>query len=148
MTPVGRKGSPGSRLKAFAMGSLGPSRTGVFARGDRSGSRDDGHHRMADKNRAQTRCLIELGFKRKNTEHQINGLSHLRNATLVPRPNLRADVINNFQLRKFCAQRMGQTQIKTWVMDQDYCAWLHGITLRNGCVNLLAKKGVLTDYYL
>src|SRR5438552_2296873 len=102
---------------------------------------------MAYKNRAEARCLIELGFEWENTEHQINRLGHLRNATPVPRPNLRADVINNFQLWKFRAQRTGEAQIKSRVIDQHDCAWPRSINLGNGGLKLLSKKRVTPDHF-
>src|SRR5207302_3556474 len=101
----------------------------------------------ADNNRAQTGCHIELGFKWKDTEHKINGLSHLGNATLVPRPDLRANVINNFQVWEFHVQRMGKAQVKSRVIDQHDCTWPHRINLRNGCLKLLSKKRVTPDHF-
>src|SRR5438270_12480431 len=101
---------------------------------------------MADKNRAQTRCVIELGFEWKNTEHQINELDHLRNTTPVPRPNLRANVINNSQLRKLRVQRMGEAQIKSRVIDQHDCVWLYRHNLRTSSLKLLSKKSVTPDH--
>src|SRR4029077_4044389 len=71
---------------------------------------------------------------------------HLRNATPVPRPNLRADVINNCQLRKLRVQRMGVAQIKSRVIDQHDCAWLHRLNLRNSSLKLLSKKRVTPDH--
>src|SRR4051812_25895225 len=48
------------------------------------------HHRMTDKDRAQSGSIIELSFEGKDAEHQVEIPRHLRDAATVPSPDLRA----------------------------------------------------------
>src|ERR1700730_5331099 len=54
------------------------------------------HHGMTDKYRAQTGFVVELGFKRKNAEHEIEKARHFFDSAAMPGPNLWADVIDYF----------------------------------------------------
>src|SRR5437660_7819231 len=74
---------------------------------------------MTDENRAQSRLVVELGFERKDTEHQVEVARHLPDASAVPGPNLRADVINYFEIGRASPQRASEPEIETGIIDQD-----------------------------
>src|SRR5213078_5102356 len=93
-------------------------------------------HRMADENRAQARGVIELRFERKDAEHQIEVARHVGDASAVPGPHLRADVINNFRTRRSLAESTRDPQIEAGVIDEN-----DGIRLR-GC-DFLERLGEL-----
>src|SRR5438067_36661 len=85
-------------------------------------------HRMTDENRAQPRLIVELRFERKDAEHQVEITRHLPDAPAVPSPDLRADVINYFEIGRTSPQRASEPEIETWVIDQDDGS---GIQVRN-----------------
>src|SRR6266480_2360808 len=53
------------------------------------------NHWVADKNRAKTALIVEISFKRKDAEHQIEPAGHLFDPATIPGPDLRADVIDD-----------------------------------------------------
>ena len=56
-------------------------------------------HGMPDKNRAQARLVIEIGFERENAEHEIEKARHLFDSSTVPGPNLRTDEVDDLVRR-------------------------------------------------
>src|SRR4051812_11525817 len=74
---------------------------------------------VADENRAQPRGIIELSFKRKDAEHEVERLCHLRNAAAIPRPHLRADVVNDLRVRSAFSQRARDSQIEARIIYED-----------------------------
>src|SRR5437016_14572023 len=51
---------------------------------------------MPDKECAQATLVVQIGFKRKEAEHQIEGVDHLFDPRRIPRPDLWTDIVNNF----------------------------------------------------
>ena len=75
---------------------------------------------MPDEDGAQAGLIVELRFEGKNAEHEVEALRHLRDAAAIPRPDLRADVVDDFQLRQFSAERAGQAEIEAGIIDQHH----------------------------
>src|SRR5205085_4265970 len=76
----------------------------------------------------QARLVVELGFEWKDAEHQVEIARHLPDAPAVPGPDLRADVINYFEIGRASSQGAREPEIETWVIDQDDGG---GIQVRN-----------------
>ena len=74
---------------------------------------------MTDKQGAQTSLGVEIDFKWKDAEDQIDEMRHSRDASAVPGPYLGTDVINDLLPWCFPSQCPCKTQIETWVIDQD-----------------------------
>ena len=66
-------------------------------------------------------------FKRKDCQQLINVRGDLMHATLVPSPELRADVINNLRppitARSCLAQRAHKTQVEAGIINTDHGVW-------------------------
>src|SRR5438093_3229793 len=73
---------------------------------------------MTDKYRAQTRFVVEVGLERENAEHEIEKARHLFDAATIPSPDLWADVVNDFRLRRLLSQCTREAQIKARIIDQ------------------------------
>src|SRR5438270_12703562 len=104
-------------------------------------------HRMTDEDRAQAALIIELGFERKNAEHQIKPARHLFDAAAVPGPDLWTDVVNNFLRRRSLSQCAGEPQIKSGIIDQHYRIRLAGLDLSQCLVKLFSKVAVMFDHF-
>ena len=100
---------------------------------------------MTDKYRAQTGFVVELGFKRKNAEHQIEKARHLFDSAAIPGPNLRADVVNYSLFRRLLPQRAGQTQIETRIVDQDHGVGFGIFDLAKRFAKLFSKETVVLN---
>src|ERR1700746_1922744 len=74
---------------------------------------------MTDKRRGQACLAVDIGFKRKNAEHQVDGVRHSFDASSVPSPYLRADVINDFLSRRLPSQCACKAQVEAWIINQD-----------------------------
>src|SRR5215510_10247792 len=74
---------------------------------------------MTNKQRAQAGLVVEIDFKRKNAEHQIDEVRHSLDASAVPSPYLGADVVNYLLSRRLSSQCTCETQIETWVINED-----------------------------
>ena len=81
-------------------------------------------HRMADEDGAQSRFVVELGLEREDAEHQIEKSRHLLDSPLMPGPNLRTDVVNYSEGRRFFSQGASETQVESGIIDQDHCVGL------------------------
>ena len=55
---------------------------------------------MPNEDRVQTALLVERLLEGENAQHQIEITRHFRNAAAVPRPDLRADVVDDLELWK------------------------------------------------
>src|SRR5207248_11492068 len=75
---------------------------------------------MTNKQRAQAHLVVEIDFKGKNAEYQIDEVRHSFDASTVPGPYLGTDVICYLLSRRLSSQRAGETQIETWLLNQDY----------------------------
>src|ERR1041385_959251 len=53
--------------------------------------------RMTDVTNVETLAFVELLFERKYDDHSIDVAPHRVNSIPAPRPNLRADVVNDFE---------------------------------------------------
>ena len=76
---------------------------------------------MTNKQRAQASLVVEIDFKWKNAEHQIDEVRHSLDASAVPSPYLRADVVNYLLLPRLCSQCTRKTQIETGIINEDDC---------------------------
>src|SRR5205814_9282183 len=83
----------------------------------------------------------------KNAEHQIDEARHLFYTAAVPRPYLRADVVNYFLLRQSSAQCTGKPQIKTWVIDQHDRVGFTFLNFVERLVKLFSKITILSNYF-
>ena len=83
---------------------------------------------MTNKQRPQASLVVEIDFKRKNAEHQIDEVRHSLDASAVPSPYLGADVVNYLLLTRMSAQCARETQIETRVINEDDCV---GFALSN-----------------
>ena len=102
---------------------------------------------MADKYRAQPGLVIELGLERKDAEHEIEKARHLFNSTAVPRPNLRADVVNDFLFCRSPSQGAGKAQIEARIIDQYDCVGFVLLNFVKRFTKLFAKITVLLDHF-
>src|SRR5438309_3610206 len=102
---------------------------------------------MTNENRAQPACIIEIGFERKNAEHEIKPARHLFNATAVPGPDLRTDVVDNFLQRGFLRQRPREPQIEARVIDQHDRVRLTLSNLAQRLAKLFSKVTVVLDHF-
>src|ERR1700730_14518967 len=102
---------------------------------------------MADEDRAQSALIVELGFERKDAEHQIEPARHLLDATAVPGPHLRTDVVNNFLRRRSLSQDAGEAQIESRIIDQHNRVRLAGLNLAQCFVKLFSKVAVMLDHF-
>src|SRR5215217_6009949 len=76
---------------------------------------------MANEDGAQIGLIIELSFEREDAEHQVEIARHLRNATSIPSPDLRADIVDDFELWQLSPQRTRKTDIETGIINQHDC---------------------------
>src|SRR5262249_15813972 len=97
---------------------------------------------MTDKHRAEPRCGVKIGFKGKNAEHEIDEARHFSDASTVPRPNLRADVINCLVAFRMLSQRARQSQIESRVVDQNHCVGFAFLNFIERLRELFAKVTV------
>ena len=104
-------------------------------------------HGMADENCAQSALIVELGFKRKDTEHQIEPVRHLLDAAAVPGPHLRTDVINYFLRLQPLPQRAGKPQIESGIIDQHNRVRLARPNFIQSLVKLFSKVAVMFDHF-
>src|SRR6266480_4778696 len=104
-------------------------------------------HWMADKYRAQPGLVIELGLERKDAEHEIEKTRHLFNSTAVPRPNLRADVVNYFSFCRSPSQGTSEAQVEAGIIDQYDCVGFVLLNFVKRFAKLLAKITVLLDHF-
>src|SRR5438874_11784088 len=74
---------------------------------------------MTYKQRTQASLVVKIDLKRKNAEHQIDEVRHSLDASAVPSPYLRADVVNCLLVRRLSSQCARETQIETWVINED-----------------------------
>src|ERR1700719_1320100 len=102
---------------------------------------------MADEYRAQSALIVEVGFKRKDAEHQIEPARHLLDAAAVPGPHLRADVINYFFRRQALPQRAGESQIESGIIDQYDRVWFARFNFVQSLVKLFSKVAVMFDHF-
>ena len=91
---------------------------------------------MTDKNRFEARSFVERLLERENAKHEIQPSGHLRDASAVPRPNLRANVKDNPDSRKTSADGLSQAEIKAGIVDQDECLWREALDLCEDSVEL------------
>src|SRR5689334_13206588 len=98
---------------------------------------------MADKASAQTGLVVKLGFEREDTEHQIDRASHMNDAPAMPRPDLRADVVNDFLSAFSTTQCSGQAQIKTGIIDEQDGGWINVIDLVQRLAKFPAEIAIL-----
>src|SRR4029077_17951748 len=102
-------------------------------------------HWMTDKHCPKSRCDVNICLERKNAQHKIDESHHFFDAPTVPRPDLRADVINSFVALRLPSQCARQSQIETRIIDQNDCV---GFALANfvECLTeLLPKITVLSQ---
>ena len=83
---------------------------------------------MTNEQRAQASLVVEIDFKRKNAEHQIDEVRHSLDASAVPSPYLGADVVNYLLLPRLSSQCARETQIETRIINEDDCV---GFALSN-----------------
>src|SRR5262245_66323842 len=74
---------------------------------------------MTNKQRAQASLVVEIDFKRKNADHQSDQVCHSLDASAVPSPYLWTDVVDHLLSRRLLSQRTCETQIETWVINED-----------------------------
>src|SRR4029077_16135295 len=102
-------------------------------------------HWMTDKHCAESRCGVESGLKRKNAQHKIDEMRHPLDAATIPRPDLRADVINCFVTLRLPSQSARQSQIETRVIDQNDCVGFAFLNFAERLPELLPKIAVLSQ---
>src|SRR5437660_2727162 len=102
---------------------------------------------MADEDRAQSALIVEPGFERKNTEHQIEPARHLLDSAAVPGPNLRADVVNNFLRWRLFSQCAREAQVESRIIDQHHRVRLARLDFSQRRVKLLSKVTVMLDHF-
>src|ERR1043165_1827674 len=74
---------------------------------------------MTNEQCSQARLVVEIDFKRKNAEHQVDVVRHSLDTSAVPGPYLGADVINYLLLLRLSAKCARETQIETRVINED-----------------------------
>ena len=74
---------------------------------------------MSDTDGLKTGVLVELFFEWKQAEHQVEEPSHFWDATLVPCPDLGANVVKELELWMGGAQRFCEAQIESRVIDKN-----------------------------
>src|SRR5438093_6547694 len=102
---------------------------------------------MTNEYRAQPRFVIEVGFERKNAEHEIEKARHFLDASAIPGPDLRADVINYFLLPCLHSQCARQAQIEPRIIDQHNGVGLALLNFLQRFAKLLPKITVLLDHF-
>src|ERR1051326_333708 len=98
---------------------------------------------MTNKQRAQANLIVKIGFKWKNTEHQIDEARHSLDAPAVPRPDLGTDVVNNLLSWRVPSQCASKTEIETWIIDQNNCCRFDLENFLEHLMKLLSEKAVL-----
>src|SRR5215472_6151884 len=101
---------------------------------------------MANEDRAQAALVVEIGFERKNAEHQIQPTRHLLDATAIPRPNLGTDVVNDF-LRRFFPQRASKAQVEPGIIDQHDRVRFAYSDFAQSLAKLFSKITVVLDHF-
>ena len=104
-------------------------------------------HRMADENRAQARGVIQLRFERKDAEHQVEVARHVGDASAVPGPNLRADIVNDFRIRRAPAESTRDPQIEAGIIDENDGIWLRGCDFLERLGELFPEISVMLDHF-
>src|ERR1700730_6371298 len=104
-------------------------------------------HRMANEDRAQSALVVEIGFERKNAEHQIEPARHFPDPPTVPRPDLRADVVNNFLRGQLLPKRAREAQIESRIVYQHDCVRLARFNFAQRFVKLFSKITVMLDHF-
>src|SRR5438128_12531152 len=102
---------------------------------------------MANKYCAQAGFVVEVRLKRKDAKHEIEKTRHLFDATAVPGPDLRADVVNDFCLRRLLPQCAREAQIKPRVIDQHDRVRFALFNFSQCFAKLLSKITVFPDYF-
>src|SRR6266513_2869528 len=74
---------------------------------------------MTYKQCAQASLVIGIDFKRENAEYQIDEIRHSFDASAVPGPYLGTDIVNNLLSWRLPPQSARETQIETWVINED-----------------------------
>src|SRR5437867_11967428 len=101
---------------------------------------------MTNKYCAQAGFVVELRLEGKDAEHQNEKARHPSDATAVPGPNLRADVVNDFCLQRLLPQCAGQAQIEPRVIDQHDRVRFALFNFLQCFAKLLSKITVFPDY--
>ncbi len=102
---------------------------------------------MTNKYRAQTRFVVKVGLERKNAEHEIEKARHLFDAATIPSPDLWADVVNDFRLRRLLPQCTRQTQIESGIIDQHDRVGFALFNFVEGFLKLFSKVAVLPNHF-
>src|SRR5712691_9536272 len=102
---------------------------------------------MTNKYCAQAGFVVEVRLERKDAKHEIEKTCHLFDATAVPGPDLRADVVNDFCLRRLLPQCTREAQIKPRVIDQHDRVRFALFNFLQCFAKLLSKITVFPDYF-
>ena len=102
---------------------------------------------MTNKQRAQAHLVVEIDFKGKNAEYQIDEVRHSFDASTVPGPYLGTDVINYLLSRRLSSQRAGETQIETWIINQDYRVRFALPNFAQRFMKLFAEITIFPEYF-
>src|SRR4029077_5498091 len=102
-------------------------------------------HWMTDKHCAESRRGVEISLKRKNAQHKIDEMRHFFYAPAVPRPDLRADVVDCFLAMRLPSQGTRQSQIETRIIDQNDGVGFAFVNFVERLTELLAKVTVLSQ---
>ena len=74
---------------------------------------------MTGKDGLESGRFIDLLLEVEDADHQVKGTCHFRNAPSVPSPDLRADVVDDAGWNLFFPDRLGKTNVKPGVIDED-----------------------------
>src|SRR5664280_1118161 len=100
--------------------------------------------RMADKLRLNAALAVEALLERENHQHLANIFPHLLDATLLPRPELRADVVNDRY--PALVQLARQAQIEIGEVDEHRGVWPSPFGLaHNFAEAAIDERNVLDD---
>src|SRR5205807_894636 len=104
------------------------------------------HHRVTDEYGAHARFLVEIGLKRKDAEHQIDRARHSFDASWVPSPNLRADIVNQLLLWRLPSQRAGEPQVESRIIDQHHSVRFALLNFFERSSKLLSEITILREH--
>src|ERR1041385_6470215 len=102
---------------------------------------------MADKGRAQSALIVEIGFEGKDAEHQIEPARHLFNPPPVPRPDLRTDAVDNLLRGRIFSLSACEPQSESPVIDQAVSVRFACFDLAKRRMKLFSKITVLLDHF-
>src|SRR2546423_531847 len=102
---------------------------------------------MTNKQRAQARLVVRIDFKGENAEHQIDEVRHFFDASAVPGPYLRTDVVNYLLSPRLPSQCAGETQIETWIINQDYRVRLALLNFAERFMKLSSKITIFPEHF-